>query len=256
MEIGQGCNTAIAQIAAERLRFPVSRVKVAVEKDTDKDPYDWQTVASKGLILSGNATILACDDLLRQAYAVAGQVLRAQPADLDHDADKVFVRHRPQEAVTFAALSIGYAFPNGNGIGGPLIGVGRYIAQGLTNLDKETGQGLPALDWTYGAHGVVVDVDPDTGEFDVLAIASVFDVGKVVNPGSCAGSASAAWSRVWGRRSARATSTTSRAVCSTRRSPTTRSRPRGTSLTGSRAWSWRPPSSTDRSAREGSASTR
>ncbi len=190
-EIGQGSATAIAQIAAERLRFPVARVKVTIEKDTDKDPYDWQTVASKGLILSGNATMLACDDLLRQAYDVAGQALRAQPADLDHDADVVFVKHRPDAAVSFAALSVGYAYPNGNGIGGPLVGVGRYVAQGLTNLDKQTGQGLPALDWTYGAHGVVVDVDPDTGEFDVLAVASAFDVGKVVNPaivrGQCVG---------------------------------------------------------------------
>ncbi len=191
MEIGQGCNTAIAQIAAERLRFPIEKVKVAVEKDTDKEPYDWQTVASKGLILSGNATILACDDLLSQAYAVAGQALRAQPADLDHDAEKIFVKHCPDESVTFAALSIGYAYPNGNGIGGPLVGVGRYVAQGLSNLDKETGQGRPALDWTYGAHGVIVDVDPNTGEFDVLAIASAFDVGRVVNPeivrGQCIG---------------------------------------------------------------------
>ena len=189
MEIGQGCNTALAQIVAERLRFPVERVKVAVERDTDKDPYDWQTVASKGLILSGNACLLACDDLLRQAYEVAGQVLRAHVADLDHDADRIFVRHRPEESVTFAELSIGYAFPNGNGIGGPLVGVGRYIAQGLTNLDKETGQGLPALDWTYGAHGVVVDVDPETGEFDVLAISSAYDVGRVVNPGLVRGQA-------------------------------------------------------------------
>jgi CO/xanthine dehydrogenase Mo-binding subunit len=191
MEIGQGCNTAIAQIAAQRLRFPIEKVKVAIEKDTDKEPYDWQTVASKGLILSGNATILACDDLLRQAYDDAGQVLRAQPVDLDHDAEKIFVKHRPDESVTFAALSIGYTYPNGNGIGGPLIGVGRYVAQGLSNLDKQTGQGFPALDWTYGAHGVVVDVNPETGEFDVLAIASVFDVGTVVNPaitrGQCIG---------------------------------------------------------------------
>jgi CO/xanthine dehydrogenase Mo-binding subunit len=191
MEIGQGCNTALAQIAAERLRFPVEKVKVAIERDTDKDPYDWQTVASKGLILSGNATILACDDLLRQAYEVAGQVLRAHPSDLDHDAEQVFVKHRPDEAVTFASMAIGYAFPNGNGIGGPLIGVGRYTAQGLSNIDKETGQGYPALDWTYGAHGVIVDVDPDTGEFDVLAIASAYDVGRVVNPeivrGQCVG---------------------------------------------------------------------
>jgi CO/xanthine dehydrogenase Mo-binding subunit len=164
---------------------------VVVDKDTSRDPFDWQTVASKGIILSGNAAILACDDLLKRAYEDAAQVLRAQVSDLDHDGEKIFTRHHPAHAVSFAALSVGYAFPNGNAIGGPLIGVGRYIAQGLSNLDKETGQGLPALDWTYGAHGVVVEVDPATGEYHVLKIASAFDVGKVINPeivrGQCIG---------------------------------------------------------------------
>ena len=182
-EIGQGSVTALAQIAAERLRFPIEKVKLTVEKDTDRDPYDWQTVASKGLILSGNATLLACDDLLAKAYADAAQVLRAEVIDLDHDDEKVFVKHRPQESVTFAELAVGYAYPNGNAIGGPLVGVGRYVAQGLSNLDKQTGQGLPALDWTYGAHGVVVDVDPVTGEFSLRQIYSVFDVGRAINPG-------------------------------------------------------------------------
>ena len=186
-EIGQGTATVVAQMAADRLRFPISRVKVAVERDTDKDPYDWQTVASKGLLLTGNAILAACDDLLRRAYADAAQVLRAQPADLDHDAERIFIRHRPDESVSFAALSIGYVYPNGNGVGGPLIGLGRYTAQGLTNLDKETGQGLPALDWTYGAHGVIAEVDPETGEYKVIKIASAFDVGKVINPGTLRG---------------------------------------------------------------------
>ena len=186
-EIGQGTATVVAQMAADRLRFPVSRVKVAVERDTDKDPFDWQTVASKGLLLTGNAVIAACDDLLRQAYSDAGQVLRAQTVDLDHDGEKIFVKQRPEESVTFAALSIGYVYPNGNGIGGPLIGLGRYTAQGLTSLDKETGQGLPALDWTYGAHGVIAEVDPETGEYTVIKIASAFDVGKVINPGTMRG---------------------------------------------------------------------
>jgi CO/xanthine dehydrogenase Mo-binding subunit len=181
-EIGQGSATAVAQIAAERLRFPMSKVKVAIEKDTDKEPYDWQTVASKGIILTGNATILACDDMLRQAYEVAAQVLRAQPMDLDHDDERIFIKHHPESSVSFAEVSVGYAYPNGNAIGGPLIGVGRYMAQGLTNLDKATGQGLPALDWTYGAHGVIVEVDPDTGEYKVIKVASAFDVGRVINP--------------------------------------------------------------------------
>ncbi len=190
-EIGQGSATAIAQIAAERLRFPFSKVKVTIEKDTDKEPYDWQTVASKGLILSGNATGLACDDMLAQAYEVAAQVLRANVIDLDHDADRVFIKHSPERGVSFAALSVGYAFPDGNAIGGPLIGVGRYVAQGLTNLDKATGQGLPALDWTFGAHGIIVEVDKDTGEYKIIKIASAFDVGRVINPdivrGQCIG---------------------------------------------------------------------
>jgi CO/xanthine dehydrogenase Mo-binding subunit len=186
-EIGQGTATVVTQMAADRLRFPVSRVKVAVERDTDKDPFDWQTVASKGLLLTGNAVIAACDDLLRQAYSDAAQVLRAQTADLDHDAERIFVKQRPEESVTFAALSIGYVYPNGNGIGGPLIGLGRYTAQGLTSLDKETGQGLPALDGPDRAHGVIAEVDPDTGEYKVIKIASAFDVGKVINPGTMRG---------------------------------------------------------------------
>jgi CO/xanthine dehydrogenase Mo-binding subunit len=182
-EIGQGSTTALAQIAAERLKFPLEKVKVTVEKDTDRDPYDWQTVASKGLILTGNALILACADLLEKAYADAGQALRAQACDLDHDGEKIFVSHAPDRSVTFAQLAVGYAYPDGNAIGGPLVGVGRYVAQGLTNLNKETGQGLPALDWTYGAHGIIAEVNAATGEYHVLKIASAYDVGKAINPG-------------------------------------------------------------------------
>jgi CO/xanthine dehydrogenase Mo-binding subunit len=188
-EIGQGTYTALAQIIAERLRFPLDRVKIAAQTDTDRDPYDWQTVASKGLVMSGNAALLAAEDLLRKAYEVAAQALRAQQVDLDHDAERVFIRHRPDASVSFRDLAMGFAYPDGKSIGGPLIGVGRYIAQGLTHLDKETGQGLPALDWTYGAHGLTVEVHPKTGEYTILKVASVFDVGKVINPDAVRGQA-------------------------------------------------------------------
>ncbi|MEX2445693.1 MAG: xanthine dehydrogenase family protein molybdopterin-binding subunit [Alkalispirochaeta sp.] len=181
-DYGQGTYTAVAQMIAERLRMPMDRVKVAFESDTDRDPYDWQTVASKGLVLSGNAAILAADDLISTAYGDAAQVLRARIQDLDHDGDGIFLRHHPDRKVTWKQLAIGYSYPNGNGIGGPLVGVGRYIAQGLTHLNKETGEGRPALDWTYGAHGMIVAVDPETGEYDVLKVASVFDAGRVINP--------------------------------------------------------------------------
>lgn len=188
-ELGGGTYTSVAQILAEELRFPLDRVKVVIESDTDHDPYDWQTVASKGLILTGNAAILAARDLLRHAYDTASRVLKCCPEDLDHDADRIFVRHNPDDFVTFRSIAVGYAYPDGKGIGGPLIGVGRYTAQGLTNLDKETGQGNPALAWTYGAHGLVVEVNPVTGEYNVLRAASAFDVGRVINPGAVRGQA-------------------------------------------------------------------
>ena len=83
---------------------------------------------------------------------------------------------------------IGYAYPNGNGDRrSPDRCRAATRRQGLTSLDKETGQGLPALDWTYGAHGVIVEVDPETGEYKVIKIASAFDVGKVINPGTMRG---------------------------------------------------------------------
>lgn len=131
--------------------------------------------------MSGNACILAAEDLLKKGYEVAAQILRANPADLAYDGDKIYVKHPPSEAVTWASIVIGYAYPNGNGVGGPLIGTGTYIAHGLSNLDKETGVGNPALDWTYGAHRAIVEVDPETGEYKILKIASAFDVGKVIN---------------------------------------------------------------------------
>lgn len=188
-EIGAGTYTSVAQIIAEELQFPLKKIKVIIDSDTGKDPYDWQTVASKGLLLSGNAAILAVRDLIRKAYEVAAQVLRANPCDLEHDEEKIYIRHNKEHSVAFSRIAVGYAYPDGRSIGGPLIGVGKYVAQGLTNLDKETGQGLPALDWTYGAHGLIVEVNEETGEFTVLKVASCFDVGKVINPQAVRGQA-------------------------------------------------------------------
>lgn len=181
-DYGQGTYASIRQIVAERLGFAIEKVKVAFENDTDRDPYDWQTVASKGLLLSGNAAILAAEDLLKTAYAVAAEALRANPRDLAHDGTRVYIKHHPSKSVNFSSMAVGLAMPNGNGIGGPLIGVGRYIAQGLSNLDKETGEGNPAIDWTFGAHGMIVEVNEDTGEYRVLKVASVYDVGRAINP--------------------------------------------------------------------------
>ncbi|CAA7600944.1 Aldehyde oxidase and xanthine dehydrogenase, a/b hammerhead domain protein [Acididesulfobacillus acetoxydans] len=181
IDMGQGAYTTMAQIAAEVLDMPLEKVKVIWENDTDKNPYDWQTVASKYTFMGGNAVIRCAQDLLRQMKEVAACVLRCPVDELTHGNERIRHIQHQDKAIAFKDLALGYAYQNGTGIGGPLIGRGVYMAEGLTNLDPATGQGLPALDWTYGAHGAEIEIDVETGEIHVLKIASAFDVGQVIN---------------------------------------------------------------------------
>ncbi len=181
VDYGQGTYTALAGIAAQELSIPVEKVHVTWDCDTATQPYDWQTVASRFAVMGGNAVIAAARDCLDQLKAVAAQVLHAPVEDLVCENEEVYVRKDPGARLHYRQLVIGYSFPNGSSIGGPVIGRGRYIAQGLTHLDPETGQGRNALNWTYGAHGVVIEVDTETGDIDVLKIASCMDAGKVLH---------------------------------------------------------------------------
>ncbi|AXA37153.1 MAG: xanthine dehydrogenase family protein molybdopterin-binding subunit [Candidatus Hydrogenedentota bacterium] len=185
VDYGQGTYTALAQIAADELKIPIEKVRISWDCDTDYTPYDWQTVASRFTVMGGNAVIQAARDCLNQMKNIASQVLRVPPDQLECADEKVYFRGNPDMAIPYRQLAIGYVYPNGNAIGGPVIGHGRYIAVGLTNLDPETGQGLPALDWTYGAHAAEIEVDIETGEIEVLRLISAFDAGKVINEQQC-----------------------------------------------------------------------
>jgi CO/xanthine dehydrogenase Mo-binding subunit len=124
---------------------------------------------------------MAACDCLQQIKVIAAQVLRCPQEGLVCENERVYTRNHPDNYVEYKDLALGYVYPNGNSIGGPVIGRGTYIAQGLTHLDSQTGQGLPALNWTYGAHGVEIEVDVTTGDIEVLRVASSFDLGKALN---------------------------------------------------------------------------
>ena len=186
VDMGQGAHTVMAQVAAEVLDMPVAKIKVIGEIDTDKSPYDWQTVASKYSFMGGNAVIRCAKDALRQMKKVAAAVLHCPVEELGHRNETIFHLQHQEHSLSYREIALGYPYPNGNAVGGPVIGRGVYIAEGLTNLD-ENGQGLPALDWTYGAHGVEIAVDVETGVIEILKIASAFDVGQVLNANLCKG---------------------------------------------------------------------
>jgi len=181
-EIGQGTPTALAQMVAEELQMPIEKIKVVTKRETDFGPYSWQTVASRGLFMEGNATIDAARNLKEQVRGTAAELLGVPKEELAVAEGKVFLPGKPDKSIHLAKLATAGVFPDGRGIGGPVLGYGIYTAEGLTNLDPETGQGLPALMWTFGAQGAEVEVDPETGEVRVLKIVSAFDIGKSINP--------------------------------------------------------------------------
>jgi len=182
IELGQGTPTALAQIVAEELQMPIERVKVVTKRETDFGPYSWQTVASRGLFMEANATLDAVRKLKEQVRGTAAELLGVPKEELVVAEEKVFVPGKPNKSIPLAKLATAGVFPDGRGIGGPVLGYGMYTAEGLTNLDPETGQGLPALMWTFGAQGAEVEVDPETGEVRVLKMVSAFDIGKSINP--------------------------------------------------------------------------
>lgn len=181
VDIGQGANTIMAQIAAEVLDMPIEKVKVMWDNDTNRHPYDWSTVASKYTFMGGNAVKRCAQNMLQQMKEVASQVLRTSIDELSHKDEYIYHIHHKDRKIKYKDLALGFAYENGNGIGGPLIAKGTYMADGLTFLDPVTGQGLPALDWTFGAHGVEIEVDIETGEIQIIKIASAFDIGQTIN---------------------------------------------------------------------------
>ncbi|MGH4140891.1 xanthine dehydrogenase family protein molybdopterin-binding subunit [Clostridium sp.] len=181
IDMGQGANTVMAQIAAEILNMPLEKVKVLCEVDTSRHPYDWSTVASKYTFMGGNAVKKCAQNMLWQMKKMAAEVLRTSTSDLTHGDEYIYHVCDKQKKIKYKDLALGYAYENGNGIGGPLIAKGTYMADGLTFLDPVTGQGLPALDWTFGAHGIELEVDIETGNIEIIKIASAFDIGQAIN---------------------------------------------------------------------------
>lgn len=183
-DLGQGAFTVLAQIAAEALGVPYEWVRVSVPVDTKYSPYEWQTVASRITWSTGNAVKAAAEDARRQILQVVADRWGEDPADLEIK-DGVVFSYKTEEEQPLKAMVV-YGLPNENyegWKGGPVAGQGRFMPTYVTNLDAETGQGARAVvHYTVGAQAIDLEVDTETGEIEILQVASVYDVGKAINP--------------------------------------------------------------------------
>ena len=187
VEIGQGANTVLSQIAAEALSLPMDMIHYAPRVDTDFSPHEWQTVASHTTWAVGNAIRLAAADALQQLKAAACGVLGVPIENLEARGGRVYPQGQPDQFIPYAELATGYRRPDGSAVNPPIVGRGTFVPQGLTFPDPATGQGNLAASWTFGCQGADVEVDLDTGQVSVLRLISAQDAGRVLNPDAARG---------------------------------------------------------------------
>jgi CO/xanthine dehydrogenase Mo-binding subunit len=187
-ELGQGTFTVMAQMAAATLGVPYESVRVETPVDTDYSPYEWQTVASRLTWSMGNAVTNAAKDARRQILEMVAQSWNENPEDLDI-VNGVVISYKSEESIPLKDIVVyGIAKPNDKGwIGGPIVGRGSFMPTYVTGLNAETGQGERAVvHYTTGAQAVEVEVDMDTGKYEVIRVAAAYDVGKAINPANVA----------------------------------------------------------------------
>lgn len=181
VELGQGTKTVLAQIVAERLKMDMSKVHVTMEVDTRTNPEHWKTVASTATFMVGNAALEAVKDVIAQLRQVGSVALRCSPEQLEVGYEKVYLKHNPNIFIEIKDMAAGFMFPNGNAVGGQLIGRGNFIMQHLSHLDPTTGRGVPGPTWTVGAQAIEIELDKRDFTYKILRAASVIDAGKVIN---------------------------------------------------------------------------
>jgi carbon-monoxide dehydrogenase large subunit len=184
MEIGQGYMTAMAQIAAEILTVPVDRIRVETP-DTDRNPYEWQTVGSHVTWGCGNAVRDAAIEAREKIFDLVARVHGFAKGTLYLEDQSVRCRERPDFGLPLKDFVIaGIQTDDGTFKGGPILGTGMFMPEFTSALsDPETGQGgHPNVHYTVGAAGVVLEVDRETGKMKVLKAALAVDVGRAINP--------------------------------------------------------------------------
>ncbi|MEA3193722.1 MAG: hypothetical protein QOD26_2055 [Betaproteobacteria bacterium] len=157
VDMGQGSDTAMAQIAAEVLQVATEAVTV-VHSDTDVTPFDMATLGSRSLFHSGNAVKLAAEDALQKIIQLRQEL--NLPADTPI-AD-VFKKKYGMRA-------------------GSVMGAGNFIPP-YTPPDEngQTDNATPF--WMVGATGVELEVDTETGRVRLMKLINVADVGTPINP--------------------------------------------------------------------------
>ncbi|MGH8698248.1 MAG: xanthine dehydrogenase family protein molybdopterin-binding subunit, partial [Burkholderiales bacterium] len=168
--LGQGVETAMAQICADALGVDYRRVRV-VHGQTDRIAKGIGAHASRATVMTGSAVHVAASKVRAKAIEAAARLMRV-PADALDISDGRILRTDSPDAISIDLGEVARSLAPGEG--GPGL-----TAEGWFETDH--------MNYPYGVHVAVVNVDRETGGVVVERFLVAYDVGRAVNPMLVAG---------------------------------------------------------------------
>ncbi len=174
IDMGQGSDTIMAQIAADVLCMDSRRIHV-VRADTDATPYDTITAGSRSTYHTGNAVRLVAENMREKLKGLAAQRFGVAADEVELTGDGL--RHG-EVTVPVSEVVHGHF-----GARGATVTAEANFTSKWVPYDKETGRSEKVTEhWFAGAVGVQLTVDTATGRVHLEHLAVAGDVGHAINP--------------------------------------------------------------------------
>ena len=163
-DMGTGCDTILAQIAADCLETPMENI-VVFSVDTDISPYDSGSYASSTTYTTGVAVMKACQELRKKICELGAQMLEVDQDKVDFDGSYVFCDGEDEEKrVSLEQIALKGTFFNNIEL----------------QVVKQHSSPLSPPPFMVGM--AEVEVDTETGTVEVLDYVAAVDCGTPINP--------------------------------------------------------------------------
>ncbi|MEA3265846.1 MAG: molybdopterin cofactor-binding domain-containing protein [Candidatus Fermentibacteria bacterium] len=174
VEMGQGVNSRIRQVAAEVFSIPVERTKVE-STNTSRTANTSPTAASSGADMNGNAALIACKEIRTRLLQVAADKLDLEKENLCLKDSSVW-NSRNRTELSWDQL-VAAAYMNRT----DLSSHAHYATPGIS-FDKTTEKGKPFAYHVAGTAVTEVTVDCMLGTYEVNRVSIVHQGGNQLNP--------------------------------------------------------------------------
>ena len=160
-DMGTGCDTILAQMAAEVLECPVDNI-IVFGADSDASPYDSGSYASSTTYVTGKAVEKACLQLRQNLMKLAAAELKCDMEALSFKGDRIVDMNNMQE-ITLSDIATRSM-------------CGNDIATQVTMTHSS-----PISPPPFMVGMAEIELDQETGQVDVLDYVAVVDCGTVIN---------------------------------------------------------------------------